>query len=141
MAVKSFNIEIEGYWREKNKGGITPQSGVYFVYECTYNQNLQNLAIHKLIYIGEAANVRKRIDNHEKKNDWEKHVRPGNELCYSTGPVGSIDRERVEAAYIFEHKPPENIEYKNSFPYDQTSVISSGKTAKINTNFTVYKTE
>ena len=67
-------------------------------------------------------------------------VRSGNELCFSFGYVESQNRKRVEAAFIFKHKPPENDEYKNEFPFDNTTIKSEGRTALLSTNFTVYRT-
>lgn len=140
MTAQAFEVSIEGYWRDKNKSGIPNHSGVYFVYEATYNQYDDTVSLHKLIYIGEALNVHDRIINHEKRNNWLKHVRLGNELCFSTGYTEPYFRARIEAAYIFRHKPPENIEYKNEFPFDTTTIKSSGKTALLDTNFIVYRT-
>ena len=94
-----------------------------------------------LIYIGEADNVRKRIVNHEKYQDWLKHVRFGNELCFSFGPDLSTDRERAEAAMIFKHKPPENEEYMYSFPFDRTTISLLGKAALLKIYFIVERTE
>ena len=140
MAEKTINIKFDGYWRDENKGGIPEQSGVYCVYECTHNVQEKTVSIHKLIYVGESANVNDRVANHGKYEDWLKHVRRGNELCFSFGGVGSIDRDRAEAAIIFKHKPPENDEYVNSFPFDETTMSLSGKTAPLNTYFTVNRT-
>lgn len=137
MAEKTISVEFDGYWRDENKGGLPANSGVYCVYECTHNVKKKNVTIHKLIYIGESANVKDRVANHEKYGDWLKHVKKGNELCFSFGGVGSTDRNRAEAAMIFKHKPPENEEYKNSFPFDKTTMSLSGKTAELTTNFTV----
>jgi hypothetical protein len=41
---------------------------------------------------------------------------------------------------IFKHKPLENTEYVNDFPFDQTTMNLSGKTALLHTSFTVYRT-
>jgi hypothetical protein len=98
------------------------------------------VSIHKLIYVGEAADVNDRIANHEKYEDWLEYVQQGNELCFSFGSIGSTDRARAEAAVIFKHKPPENVEYKNSFPFDKTTMSLSGKTSLLDTYFTVYRT-
>jgi len=139
MAEKTIAVEFDGYWRDENKGGLPAKSGVYCVYECTLNvmEKEKTVNIHKLIYIGEAEDVNSRVANHEKYKDWLKHVRGGHELCFSFGGVGSTDRNRAEAAMIFKHKPPENEEYKNSFPFDKTTMSLSGKTAELTTNFTV----
>jgi len=140
MAEKTIASEFDGYWRDKDKGSIPSKSGVYCVYECTYNSEKDSVSIHRLIYIGEADDVKDRIAKHGKRDKWLKHVRRENELCFSLGGVGSTDRSRAEAALIFKHKPPENDEYVDSFPFDKTTVSLSGKTALLTTRFTVDRT-
>ena len=140
MVAMTFSIDFEGYWREGNISGIPAKSGVYCVYECTYNEEKDTVSIHRLIYIGEAGDVRDRIKNHEKWEDWKRYVSNGNELCFSFGYVESENRNRVEAALIFKHKPPANEEYKNEFPFDTTTINASGRTALLSTNFTVHRT-
>ena len=140
MAAQTFNVDIQGYWRDQNKSGIPSHSGVYFVYVASYNQQTDKLTLNRLIYIGESDNVNKRIQNHEKYDEWKRYLSSGTELCFSTGQVDGDNRFRVEAAYIFKHKPPVNTEYVDSFPFDQTTVVSTGRTALLNTNFTVYRT-
>lgn len=141
MAEKTFKIEFDGYWREPNISGIPAKSGVYCVYKCTYNKNEKTVSIRKLIYIGEAADVNDRIKNHENWDNWKDHVNSGNQLCFSYGYVESTNRDRVEAALIFKHKPPENSEYTDSFPFDKTTISLSGKTALLKTSFTVERTD
>ena len=140
MATQSYSIEFDGCWRETNKGGVPDESGVYCVYTCTYDKQAGTVSLKKLVYIGESDDVRARIANHEKQSDWESHLQQGQQLCYSFGAVVSASRERCEAAMIFKHKPPENSEYVNSFPYDQTTINLSGKTALLHTSFTVNRT-
>jgi len=141
MSAKTIKIKFEGYWRDEDKSGVPVHSVVYCVYECKYNKNNDSVSLLKLIYIGEADNVQERIANHEKYQDWLKHVRSGNELCFSFGPVLPTDRERAEAAMIFKHKPPENEEYKYSFPFDQTTISLSGEIKLLKTYFIIERTE
>lgn len=136
MASLHYQANIKGYWRDINKSGVPSHSGVYFVYEGHHNDD-GTVTLLRLIYIGESGNVRSRIEDHEGIECWEEYVQNGNELCYSTCAVEPDKRERVEAAYIYKHQPLCNSEYKASFPYDTTRVISSGKTALINEDFTV----
>lgn len=136
---KTFEISIKGYWRESAINGIPSHSGIYFVYIGSYNASKDTVSLEDLIYIGEADNVKNRIEKHEKWKDWKKHLSTGQELIFSTGGISSTYRERVEAAYIYKHEPVENKEYKNSFPFDQTTVKSSGETALLDTDFTVYR--
>jgi len=137
---KSFNINIDGYWRDEHKASIPQHSGIYFVYACEFDKNAKTVSLKKLIYIGEAGDVNARLANHEKYPKWKKHLNGTQQLCFSTAPVLSADRERVEAAYIFSHKPPENTEYVNNFPFDKTTVISTGNTALLKDTFAVIKT-
>jgi len=140
MSEQTFNVELQGYWRDKNKSGISNHSGVYFVYVATYNQQKETVLLNKLIYIGESDNVNVRVQNHEKYEEWKTYLSKGQELYFSTGQVDDNDRFRVEAAYIFKHKPHVNTEYVNSFPFDQTTINSSGTTALLDTSFKVFRT-
>lgn len=140
MAAQTFNIKIEGYWRDEKKSGLPSVSGVYFVYEGKYNAQEKSCTLYKLIYIGESENINTRVNSHEKYSEWKKHVRSGNTLYFSAAPVKGDDRFRVEAAYIFKHKPPVNTEYINNFPFDQTRIISTGDTELLTTDFTVNRT-
>jgi len=137
MAEQTFELVFDGYWREPNKGGIPDKSGVYCVYECTHDETEKNVTIHRLIYIGQGENVRTRVANHEKWNDWKKYVRGNNQLCFSFAPVDKDTIDRIEAALIFKHTPPENTEYIDSFPFDKTTIISEGRTFLLYKNFTV----
>lgn len=126
MAEQTFNQTIQGYCREINKNGLPQKSGVYFVYECTFDKEVNKVTLHKLIYIGESDNINYRVVNHEKLREWLKYVNQGNELCYSYTFVDNYYRNRVEAAYVNRYKPPVNTEYINNFPFDKTIVKSSG---------------
>ena len=139
--MKTINLEFDGYWREPNKSSVPDKSGVYVVYECSYDAEKKTVSLKKIIYMGESGNARDRIDGHEKWPEWRKQVRAGNVICFSFAPIGNPDRERAEAALIFKHKPPTNTEYVNSFPFDETTVTSTGMTALLHTSFTVQRTK
>jgi len=141
MAAQTFDIEFEGYWRDTNRSGVPAKSGIYCVYEGKYDKSANTVSLLTLIYIGEADDVASRIAGHEKRKDWLKRVRSGNELCYSFGAIPATNRVRSEAAMIFKHKPPENTEYKHTFPFDRTTMTLSGKTALLTKQFTVDRTE
>ena len=136
MTVQSYQLQFDGYWREPNKGGIPEASGIYCVYTSKYNSHSDKVALNKLVYIGESQNVRERIANHEKWPNWRRHLRPGEEIAFNFAPIIS-GRERAEAAMINWHKPQENSEYVTEFPYDRTTITTSGKNALLTGNFTV----
>jgi hypothetical protein len=137
---KTISLKFDGYWREQSRGGIPSKSGIYVVYEGTYKPQSDTVSLQKIIYIGEAEDVNERIKEHEKWQDWKKHCGPRNELCFSFAYINNPNRERGEAALIYKHKPPVNDEYKYNFPFEETTMDLSGKTALLNTDFTVYPT-
>jgi hypothetical protein len=140
MAETTISIEFDGYWRDETRGRMPSESGVYCVYECTHNAREGTVTIRELIYIGESGDVRERVADHEDYDIWLDRVASGNELCFSFGAVILEDRRRAEAALIFKHKPPENTEYIDTFPFDSTTMSLSGATRKLTTRFTVNRT-
>ncbi len=140
MAAQSYKVNFSGYWRELNKGNLPKGSGIYCVYSCVHNHAEKTVSLKRLIYIGEAGDVCLRISNHERLQDWARHLKKGEELCYSFGKVASTDRVRCEAALIFHHKPPENTEYVDAFPYDKTSISLEGEIKFLKDSFAVLRT-
>lgn len=138
--MKRIELNFRGYWMEVNKNGIPDASGIYCVYACTYNAITDKVSIRELIYVGESDNIWNRISNHERLADWKKRLRSNETLCYSFAGVSENDRVRAEAAVIFHHKPPCNTEYRNSFPFDTTTVTTSGRNAMLDSGYTVSRT-
>lgn len=136
---KTINLEFGGYWREVNMKYVPNESGIYLVYVCRNNKETNKLTLDELIYIGEAEKVNDRISEHEKWKEWRKKVPKGSEICFSFAEI-TTDRERAECALIFYHKPDCNEECKESFPYEETTVISKGRCALVTSPITVKKT-
>jgi len=139
MADKTISLEFDGYWREPAISGLPAESGIYCIYTCTHNQKEKTLSLKKLIYIGESQDVKKRISNHEKWDEWKKHQNKGEVICISCAKVADGSRNRAEAAMIYKHKPPVNIEYVDCFPYDKTTINTSGKNRLLKSQFTVLR--
>ena len=139
MATKSYSLNFDGYWCAPNASGLPAKSGIYCVYACTHNQQENTVSLRKLLYIGEAANVRDRVGSHDRWRDWERELQRGEVLCFSAALIApEADRQRAEAAMIYQHKPPCNVEYVNSFPFEQTTISTGGRNALLNEYFTVY---
>ena len=138
MTSKGYTLDFSGYWREQYIGNLPAKSGIYCVYACTNNKNANTITIRKLLYIGESENIKARISGHERWNDWRRELRAGEELCFNSALIGPVsDRQRAEAATINHHKPPCNVEYVNNFPFNQTTVVTTGSNAKLDLAFTV----
>lgn len=141
MAAKSYSLDFDGYWRAPNINGLPAKSGIYCVYACVHNVNEKTVTLRRLLYIGEAENIQSRVAGHERWKDWERELKAGEELCFNAALISpAADRQRAEAAMIHHHKPPCNVEYVHTFPFDTTTVATSGKNAKLDSYFTVHTT-
>ena len=142
MAEKSYVLIFGGYWREPNVSGLPASSGIYCVCACTHNTAAGTVSLNRLLYIGEAENVRDRVQGHEKWPEWRHELRLGEEICVSAALIAGIaERQRAEAAEIFKHKPPCNTTYRDAFPFDRTTITNNGRAALLVPTFTVERTE
>ncbi|MFZ2444868.1 MAG: GIY-YIG nuclease family protein [Syntrophobacteraceae bacterium] len=137
--MKTNTVNMQGYYVSDD--AIPSSSGIYCVYAGTFNRAADTVSLRKLLYIGESANVHDRIAGHERKSDWRRYLQSGEILIYSFGAVPASDRNRVEAAMIYKHKPPCNVEYVDSFPFEDTTIYLTGRTELLTTYFVVYNTE
>lgn len=126
MAIKTFNQEFKGYRLESDTDSLSTNSGVYGVYRCNYNKEKETVSLIQLIYIGKADNLNTRINKHEKWDDWKKYLKAKESICFCYTFIDKDNNERVEATLINSNQPPENTEYKKSFPFDKTIVNCSG---------------
>ena len=116
MAAKRYALHFDGYWCAGSVSGLLANSGVYCVYAGTHNIQENTVWLRKLLYVGEV-------------------------LCFSAAMIApKADRQRAEAAMIYKHEPPCNVEYIYSFPYEQTTISTSGQNTLLQAHFTVYTT-
>jgi excinuclease UvrABC nuclease subunit len=137
----TYALEFNGHFREHNISWMPSGSGIYVVYACT-DRPYQTVSLERLLYIGEAANVRDRVANHEKRSEWKQQLQRGEALCFNAALIaGESDRRQAEAAMIFSHKPPCNTEYRDHFPFDTTAISVTGSSDLMNPNILAYRTE
>src|SRR5262249_1284751 len=128
MAAKNYSLEFDGYWREPNVSGLPAKSGIYGVYACTYDPNERTVRLARLLYRGGAAEVRDRVSNHDQWQTWKRQLMVGESICVNAALISPEgDRQRAEAMMIFEHKPVCNTDYIDNFPFDTTTMTTSGK--------------
>ena len=143
MPARSYSVDFEGYWTDVNS--LPTAAGIYCAYACIDNQDTVSLS--KLLYIGETDDIRGiqgRVKNHEKKAEWKRQLRRNEVLCFNASTTAVLqqsgDRTRIEAAMIFRHKPPCNVEHTNMFLFDRTTVRIMGGGPKLYSQFTVNHT-
>ena len=132
-------IHIKGYWREQDKVEIPDVSGVFFVYESKFNLTDETVDILRLIFIGYGDHLNPVIHDEANQSIWKAHVREGHELCFAFADVEKGLRKRIQTAYIQRHKPPANVQTGEPFPFDNTTLVSTGKTAMIDPVITARK--
>jgi hypothetical protein len=137
MTEETFRVNIEGCWKDKKNTWLLPRyAGLFFVFEA--KPNGKNVTLLRLIYVGAADNVREGILVFRDNFDDTRFLREGNVLCYHAAAVEeTANRERIQAAFVYTHKPPANDRYKYRFPFPETNVVSEGKIGFLKQNFTV----
>lgn len=138
MSRQYLSLELIGYWRDADRTEIPNDGGVFCVYGGEYDEASDEYSLHRLIYIGESRNVNYAIAHHEARERWLAKLGEQEVLCYSIGVVYYTMRERCAAALIHEHRPLANArEAIETFTYDETEMVLSGKTRLLNNHFIV----
>ena len=137
---KRYHLEFEGYYVESKWGSLRMASGIYCVYATRRSPETGNLTKPRLLYIGEAENIRDRVpeDPEERRDKWEEELRRSEFLCVSFALIeGKADRKQAEAAMIYQHQPPCNEMHKDSYSFPRTTISTSGKNVTLSKQFTL----
>ncbi|MDR1182506.1 MAG: GIY-YIG nuclease family protein [Bacteroidales bacterium] len=127
MDLKEYNLSFKGYWLDNNRPELPDFSGSYLVYKCVYNQEANTVKLLELMYIGQAENIRDRIEKHEKRDVFLKECKNGETLCYSAAEVEKDSLDIVENALIFAQQPKLNDACKDKFNYDPAEFHLEGE--------------
>ncbi len=132
--MRTYYIQFEGYWLERNKTDVPARSGVYLVYRGTVNQGNNRVDLHEIIYIGQSVNMRERIANHDHILDFEAMLSSGETLCYSCAAVDEKDLDIVENALIIAQKPRLNEIKQRGLDYSEKRFQVSGRCSLLKYN-------
>lgn len=136
--MRTYNIQFEGYWLERNKNDVPAKSGVYMVYRGKYNQEKNSVDLYEIIYIGQSVNMRERIVNHDHIEAFEDALNYGETLCYSCAAVDESDLDLVENALIIAQKPRLNEMRQSNLDYSEKRFQVSGRCSLLKYNdFTI----
>lgn len=125
LKMKTISLPYNGYW-EKEK--LPTYSGIYYVFATKFTKE-GKLTGKRLIYIGEAGNIRERHNGtkekpteHEHLQDFIDALQEGEELRYATSKFEGSEQERkmIESAMIFAIKP--DINCKNTVTYNDEPI-------------------
>ena len=127
-----YDLTFKGYWRVPSSG-VAPWPGVYCVYV------FRSLSSYRVLYIGESSEIESTLVHHKLEPRW-KRVARGHRLFFTAAKMSEApDRRQAAAAMIHNHKPPCNDEYKDAFPFPETTVTTAGENLALEEVFTVKK--
>jgi hypothetical protein len=121
-----YHLSFSGDWLEPaiaKIGGLPAVPGIYCVYAAI--NCMHSIRINRLLYISQADDIQSRVRRHEKWLQWNSQLSPYEEVCFSAAKVYT-ERDRIEAAMIFQHKPPCNSDHIEGFPFPATAVRLAG---------------
>lgn len=136
---KIYNLHFDGSISDSNKDQLPTYSGIYLVYRGVDNVQNNKYTCKEIIYIGQADDIKERHKNHEKHDEFLKTCKKGEIVFYSYVHVAKLDLDRVENALIFKMQPCLNDKMTQTFPYDETIVVSDGQCALLSKNFTLQR--
>ena len=135
----TFNLHFGGSISDANRGDLPSYCGIYLVYRGVYNKEKNNFACRVIIYIGQADNINDRHKNHEKRAAFLAKCGKDEIIFYSYVKVDKYYLDRVENALVFKMCPSLNDKLTQTFPYDETTIVSDGACALLNKNFTLQR--
>ncbi len=129
---REFEIRVKGYYDDISLNDIDEKEGIYFVFTAVTDQN-ENAKLSRLIYIGQGKNLRERLSNHEKYEEFKRKCDKdkGEVLVYYSGKTGVLSSEYLdwcEAAVITEYenlpvgKDLINKQHEDSYGYKTAQV-------------------
>lgn len=129
--MKSYTIEVDGFWTDISKTKVDVEKGVYFVLCATQNDEGE-YQLNKLLYIGKSRDINDRLNGyHHKHADilaWRVWL-GGFPVYYSgtivnenSDQVSLEDLTRVESALIYDRDPPLNKTADKKFHHPETYV-------------------
>ncbi|MFQ3788214.1 hypothetical protein [Halomonas sp. A29] len=142
MSEQLLSPKMLGYWTYEQLHDTPDESGIFCVFRAARDPETEQMEVQELLYVGEHRSARYGLEHHADQDKWQAFLQLGEELWYAVGLAGHANRERLAAAMINAHKPRFNnsSQYRDHFPYDETTVHIYGKKDKLQSIFTVERT-
>jgi len=130
--MRTISLEFKGFYLEPGIKRFPEGSGIYCVYASVRHVNSESgkstVSIKKLLYIGEADDMKNEIPELGKKLKWREALGGHQLLCFNYASIeAENNRSRARAALIYRYQPLLNPQGKKSFNYGETEVLTSGK--------------
>lgn len=138
--MKKFELDINDACWESVLTSVPESAGIYFAYACYRGTEPNSWFSGPLVYIGEADDLRRRLDEHYASQDNHEGLDARYERIWYTYALftgGESDRKRCEAALIYKHKPFQNKLGVQEFNYPATVMTLRGETRGLSPSFTV----
>ena len=124
-----YNLEFVGYWPVPSSGKVDFWGGMYCIYAFRGD-------VPRLLYVGEAEEIETSIAGHKDRQNWEREAN-GAELRFSAAHLNpDTGRQRAQAALVYRHRPPCNLEVPEHFKYD-VKLLTSGANACLDPYFII----
>ena len=124
-----YNLEFVGYWPVPSSSKVDFWGGIYCIYAVKDKDP-------RLLYVGEAEEIEASIANHKDCQKWEKEA-DGQDLYFSAAHLNpDTGRQRAQAALVYRHRPPCNLEVPEHFKYD-VKLLTSGANACLDPYFII----
>lgn len=123
----SYELTINGYYRDNVRGFFPEVQAIYFVYRGAYKPSTRWAVLKEIIFVGDSDNLREDVNDDTRRMDFLERCQYGECLFYSYSVFKGKkeDRHRVVAALVTELQPPLNKD--TLFRYPETEVLITGE--------------
>ncbi len=127
--VKEYELEFVRFYEEEEISNIGKGYDIYRIH-AGKKKGSGSLSSNRVLYIGQSKNAQERLDNHDMRSEWKKHLKEDEIILVSVAKivprsgtrVTKEERERVEAALIYKIKPELNESKTENFLYKKTII-------------------
>jgi len=130
--MRTILLEFKGFYLEPGIKRFPEGSGIYCVYASARHISSESgkstVSIKKLLYIGEADDMKNEIMENEERKKWQEALAGHQILCFNYASIRAEDgRSRARAALLYKYLPLLNKQENKSFNYGETEVLTSGE--------------
>jgi len=101
-----FEINFQGYWSDPDR--VPAESGICCLYSRSNSASREFETSLSLVHIVALQNAQRGL--RARADELIASGKYGEQICFNFAPVPPPARPGVEAALIFEHRPPESVQ-------------------------------
>ena len=121
---KTFELNIQGYYRDEVRNQFPNKQGVYFVYKGILNYVTRTCILTTLLFIGETEDLHSTFNEHPTRDQFIESIKEGESIfyAYALTDFRQSNLRRVAASLIYELQPLLNNRGVDACTFPSTTI-------------------